>query len=80
MPTISPQKKLRLFSHSLVTLSRDDLRGFKISTEPPYADFSLEGLFLKSIGCQKVKDSEKRQVFLIQTPDNDYFLKIAKIS
>ena len=76
---ISPQNNFHILSHGSITSLENDLTGFRISTDPLYADFSLEYLFSQSIGCQKVKDSEKRQVFLIQTPDSDYFLKLSRL-
>ena len=73
------QKKFNDLADSHFMSLQNDLRHFRVSTDPLYADFSLEDLFSRSIYYQKVKDSEKRQVFLIQTPDNDYFLKISHL-
>jgi len=54
---------------------KQELAGFKVSASALFYDFALNRMLADVSDCRVVKESDKRQVYYLQTPDGDYFLK-----
>jgi tRNA A-37 threonylcarbamoyl transferase component Bud32 len=59
----------------LTTALRRELSGFRETTSRLFPDFTLDQILTEVIVCKMVKDSVKRQVFYLQAPCGDFFLK-----
>lgn len=73
------QNNSHILSHGLITSLEDELAGFQISVTPLHPDFKLDYLFSSLVRCHKIKDSNRRQVFLFETSLGDYFLKLSRL-
>jgi len=68
---MNPEKTFRCSTETLY----QELAGFRLTRSPLALDFSLDRLFADVSGCQIIKAGDRRQVFQLQTPTRDYFLK-----
>ena len=66
------QKKIKKHSANLLY---QDLAEFHITKSPFFADFSFKNLMAEVSSCQIIKDSIRRQIFHLQSPKCEYFLK-----
>ncbi|MGD9384437.1 MAG: hypothetical protein PVH55_10330, partial [Desulfobacterales bacterium] len=63
----------------LINKLYEELLGSKIKISPLFPNTTLETIFKHSVSCKLIKNSEKRQVFYIQTSKGDYFLKLSHL-
>jgi len=77
---ISPQNNFQILSHGSIASLKEELTRFQISVAPLYPDFKLEDLFSSTVSCYRIKDSNRREVFLFETSQGDYFLKLSHLS
>ena len=56
-------------------LLKQELGGFKKSVSPLFDDFALNRMLADVSDCRVIKESDKRQVYFLKTPDGEYFLK-----
>ncbi|MEA1948376.1 MAG: lipopolysaccharide kinase InaA family protein, partial [Thermodesulfobacteriota bacterium] len=57
----------------------EELLVFHTKKSPLFSDVTLDTIFRNSLGCKVIKNTEKRQVFYIQTSKGDYFLKLSRL-
>lgn len=58
-----------------ITALRRELSDFRETTSPFFPDVMLDQILTEVTICKMVKDSVKRQVFYLQAPCGDFFLK-----
>ena len=63
----------------LIRTLHEELLGFKTKNSPLFSNIALETIFRHSFSCKLIKNTEKRQVFYIQTSKGDYFLKLSHL-
>ena len=54
---------------------KQELASFKMRTSALFSDFTLNRMLAEVSDCRVIKKSDKRQVYHLQTPDGEYFLK-----
>ena len=54
---------------------KQELASFKKNTSALFYDFALNRMLADVSDCRVVKQSDKRQVYYLQSPDGEYFLK-----
>ncbi|NVM21809.1 MAG: hypothetical protein HWN68_08520 [Desulfobacterales bacterium] len=59
---------------STATLCRE-FAGSRVTTSPLFPDFALDRMLAEVTHCRVVKDNERRQVFYLQAPCGEFFLK-----
>ena len=63
----------------LINKLHEELLGFQTKNSPLFPNITLDTIFRNSLGCKLIKNTEKRQVFYIQTSKGDYFLKLSHL-
>jgi len=63
----------------LIDKLHEELLVFKTKNSPVFPNITLETIFRNSLGYKLIKNTEKRQVFYIQTSKGDYFLKLSHL-
>jgi tRNA A-37 threonylcarbamoyl transferase component Bud32 len=59
---------------------RRELDGFRVTSSPLIPNFKLERLFAEVTSGTIIKENARRRVIYLQTPTNDYFLKLSTLS
>lgn len=63
----------------LIRTLHGELLGFQTKNSPFSPNITLDTIFRHSRSCKLIKNTEKRQVFYIQTSEDDYFLKLSHL-
>ncbi|MGD9244878.1 MAG: lipopolysaccharide kinase InaA family protein [Desulfobacterales bacterium] len=63
----------------LINKLHEELSGFQTKNSPVFSNITLDKIFRNSFGCKIIKNTEKRQVFYLQTSKGDYFLKLSHL-
>lgn len=63
----------------LIRTLHEELLGYQIKNSSLFPNITLETIFRNSFSCELIKNTEKRQVFYIQTSKGDYFLKLSHL-
>ena len=63
----------------LINKLHEELLGFQTKNSPVFSNITLDTIFRNSFSCKLIKNTEKRQVFYIQTSKGNYFLKLSHL-
>jgi tRNA A-37 threonylcarbamoyl transferase component Bud32 len=63
----------------LINKLHEELSSFQTENSPVFSNISLNTIFRNSVVCKIIKNTEKRQVFYIQTSRGEYFLKLSHL-
>ncbi len=63
----------------LINNLHEALSGFQTKNSPIFSNITLDTIFRNCLGFRIIKNTEKRQVYYIQTSKGDYFLKLSRL-